>query len=118
MSARAKSQLEAELAALENQWLADQARFLKRGPDGGFEPARPINVGRCILLMVFSVIVMALLAATSLPPFVSLLGLVPFAMGTFGLMVGSSKAEALERCRTAYETQRASILRKMEAVEG
>jgi hypothetical protein len=28
-------------------------------------------------------------------------------------MIGSSKAEAFERCRTEYETRRAALLRKL-----
>jgi hypothetical protein len=113
MSESEKDQVTAELAALEREWDADQARYLIRGADGEFQPPAPINIARCIMLMVGSVVGMALLAATSLPSFVALVGLIPFGIGTFRLMVGSSKAEALERCRTAYESRRAALLRKL-----
>src|SRR5687767_15057846 len=108
-----KDQIEAELAALEREWDSDQARYLMRGPDGSFEAPRPTNIPQCILLMVGSVVGTALLAATPLPSFVALIGLIPFGMGTFRLMVSSSKSEALERCRTAYESRRAALLRRL-----
>ena len=115
MSESAKDQIDAELAALEQEWQSDQARYLVRGSDGEFCQPKPINVAACILLMVGSVVGTALLAAAPLPSFVALVGLIPFGIGTFRLMVGSSKAEALERCRTAYESRRAALLRKQGA---
>jgi hypothetical protein len=113
MSGNERVRLEAELAAVERQWETDQSRFLIRGPDGQWQERPPTSVPRCIALMVGSVIGMALLSATALPPYVTLVGLVPFAIGTFRLMISSSKAESFERCRTEYETRRAALLRKL-----
>lgn len=113
MSANERARLEAELAAVERQWDADQALHMVKGPNGELVPRPPTNVARCILLMVGSVIGMAFLAATPLPPWVMFIGLVPFAVGTFRLMIGSSKSEAFERCRTEYETRRTALLRKL-----
>lgn len=108
-----RARLEAELAQVERQWETDRECHLVRGPDGQLVERSPTNVAQCIALMVGSVVGMALLSATPLPPYVTLLGLLPFGFGTFRLMIGSSKAEALERCRTEYETRRASLLRKL-----
>src|SRR5688572_12875738 len=108
-----RARLEAELAAVEQQWDADQERHMVKGPDGRFVERPPTNVARCIFLMVGSVIAMAFISATPLPPYISLLGLVPFAIGTFRLMIGATKSEAFERCRTEYETRRAALLRKL-----
>jgi hypothetical protein len=108
-----RARLEAELAAVERQWDADQERNLVKDADGRLVARPPTNVARCIALMVGSVIGMAFISATPLPPYVSLLGLVPFTIGTFRLMIGSSKAEAFERCRTEYETRRTALLRKL-----
>jgi hypothetical protein len=113
MPVNERVRLEAELAAVERQWDIDQERYLVKSPDGQFIERAPTNVARCVALMVGSVIGMALLAATPLPPYVTLVGLVPFGIGTFRLMIGSSKAEALERCRTEYETRRGALLRKL-----
>ena len=105
--------LEAELASVERQWESDCERFMVRTPDGRLVERPPTNVKNCIVLMVGSVVGMALLSATPLPPWVTLLGLVPFGVGTFRLMIGSSKAESFERCRTEYETRRGALLRKL-----
>jgi hypothetical protein len=113
MAHATKDQVEIELAALEKEWETDQARYLVRGADGEFSELQSINIPACILLMVGSVVGMALLAASPLPSFVALLGLIPFGLGTFRLMVSSSKAEAFERCKTAYESRRSALLRKL-----
>jgi hypothetical protein len=113
MPVESKALLEAELAAVERQWRSDQERYLVRGPDGELVERAPVNVGRCIVLMVGSVIGMALISALPLPVYLPLLGLIPFGVGTFRLMIGSSKAEAFERCRTEYLTRRDSLMRKL-----
>jgi hypothetical protein len=113
MSVNERARLEAELAAVERQWETDQDRFMIRGADGQRQERAPTSVPRCIALMVGSVIGMALLSATPLPPYVALVGLVPFALGTFRLMISSAKAESFERCRTEYETRRTALLRKL-----
>lgn len=110
-----KDRLLAELAAVEQQWLADQNHFMARDAEGNLLPKKPVSVSLCIKMMVGSVVAMAILSATSLPSFFTLIGLIPFGWGTFQLMIGSSKAEAFERCRTEYETRRGSILRKLDA---
>ncbi len=113
MSVNERVRLEAELAAVERQWESDQERFMVRAPNGRLVERPPTNVKNCIILMVGSVVGMALVSASPLPPWVSLIGLVPFAIGTFRLMIGSSKAESFERCRTEYETRRGALLRKL-----
>jgi hypothetical protein len=115
MSEAVKNQIQADLASLESEWKADQSRYLVQRPDGAFDLPKPTNIPRCILMMVTSVIAMAVLAATPLPPYVALIGLIPFGIGTFRLMVSSSKAEAFERCKTAYESRRAALMRKLAA---
>jgi hypothetical protein len=113
MPGNERVRLEAELAAVERKWINDQERYLARAPDGSLVEPAPANMTRCIALMVGSVVGMALLSATPLPPYAGLVGLVPFAYGTFRLMIGSSKAESFERCRTEHETRRAALLRRL-----
>ena len=114
MSVEERERLDAELIAVERQWRSDREHHLVRGADGELVERPPTNVPRCIALMVGSVIAMAVLAATPLPPWVMFIGLVPFALGTYRLMIGSAKAEAFERCRTEYQTRKESLLRKLD----
>lgn len=113
----ARERLNAELAAVERQWRADQERFMARDADGHLVPRKPVSVRNCILLMVGSVLVMAILSATPLPSLLVYVGLIPFGIGTFRLMIGASKAEAFERCRTEYDTRRASIHKRIQALD-
>jgi hypothetical protein len=111
--------IDARLAALEAEWQQERARYLTRDKDGQLREATGgPNIPRVIALIVGSVVVMALLAASPLPSFLGFLGLIPFAFGTFQLMVGSSKAEAYERGQTAYESRKAALERERAAVGG
>ena len=111
--------IDARLAALEVEWQQERARYLTRDKDGQMqEPGNSVNIPRTIVLMVGSVVVMALVSASPLPSYVSLLGLIPFGIGTFQLMVGSSKAEAYERGQTAYESRKAALERERAGAGG
>ena len=90
---------------------------LVRGPDGELRPRPTRSVTSCIGLMVGSVLVMAFLSASSLPVLVTYVGMIPFGLGTYWLMISCSKAESFERCKTAYETHRGSLLRKLDEIK-
>ena len=117
MSATEKARLEAELSTLESEWREEEKRFLVRGKDGKLEEPKPVNVVAAIGMMIGSVIVMAFLSATPLPIYITYLGLIPFGLGTYQLLAGSSKAEQRERFRTAYESKRAALMRKLSECE-
>jgi hypothetical protein len=108
-------QIEAELAALHREWHATQKQFLVRGPDGQLAEPASRGIARDILLMTGGIIATAFLSASPLPPWVAYLGLVPFAFGTYFLMTGSSRSEAYERAKTAYESRRHRLLTQLAA---
>ena len=117
MSATEKARLEAELAALDQEWREQQKRFLVRGKNGNLEEPKPVNVVAAITMMIGSVLVMAFLSATPLPIYVTYVGLIPFGLGTYQLLAGSSRAEQRDRFRTAYESKRAALVRKLRQCE-
>lgn len=113
----ARERLNAELAAVERQWHADQERHMVRDADGNLVPRKPVSVKHCIILMVGSVLAMAIFSATPLPSLFVYIGLIPFGLGTFRLMIGATKAEAFERCKTEYDSRRASVYRRLQALD-
>ena len=113
-----RERLEAEVLEVEKEWRAAQSRFLVTNKNGMLEEPKMTSVTSCIGWMVLSVLGMAFLSATSLPVWITLLGLIPFSYGTFRLMIGSAKVEGYERSRTAYESRKGSILRKLDALRG
>lgn len=113
----ARERLNAELAAVERQWHADQEHHMVRDAEGHLVPRKPVSVKNCIIMMVGSVLAMAILSATPLPSLLVYIGLIPFGVGTFRLMIGATKAEAFERCRTEYESRRASIHRRIQKLD-
>jgi hypothetical protein len=112
-----REELEQALSRLEQDWLKERERWMVRMKDGKLvEPGIAHNPVRGVIGMVICVIIMALIAASPLPPYALFVPLIPFARFLFMLLAASGKGEALERTETAYLSERASVLRKLEAL--
>ena len=109
------TKLEEELAQLERDWERQRASFLVREKDGKLGEPTGANLVPRVVIMVGSVVIMAFLAATSLPAFLPYACLVPFSIATFQLLAGAGKSDAFDRAKSAYEGQRSAIIRKLEA---
>jgi hypothetical protein len=107
-------QLEQELSALDEAWVVRRESLMDVGKDGKrSEPTGKSLIPR-VLVMVGSVIVMAFLSASSLPTVFVYLFLVPFAVATFQLISGAGKSDSFDREQAIYESQRSSLIRRIE----
>lgn len=106
-----------ELARLDAEWTARRDAFLIAGKDGSRAEPTGVHLVPRVIVMIGSVVLMAFFSASSLHPVFVYALMVPFAIATFQLLSGAGKSDRFDRERSAYESHRAAIVRRIESAK-